>query len=110
MRAASTVLICFVGLEQIPAQEVVLTVSNANNTREGQVITFPVMLKSNGDVGGITFNLKYNEVFLGKPVFEWSSLFGLSINSRSRVVHEFHQIVHFPFLFVHSRGQSTAVV
>ena len=81
MRAASTVLICFVGLEQIPAQEVVLTVSNANNTREGQVITFPVMLKSNGDVGGITFNLKYNEVFLGKPVFEWSSLFGLSINS-----------------------------
>ena len=78
---ASTLLFCLVGLGQGRGQEVVLTVSNANDTREGQIITFPVMLKSNGDVGGITFNLKYNEVFLGKPVFEWSSLFGLSINS-----------------------------
>ena len=78
---ASTSLICLLGLGQGRGQEVVLTVSNANDTREGKIITFPVMLKSNGDVGGVTFNLKYNEVFLGKPVFEWSSLFGLSINS-----------------------------
>ena len=78
---ASSLLICLAGLGQGRAQEVVLTVSNANDTREGQVITFPVMLKSSGEVGGVTFNLKYNEVFLGKPVFEWSSLFGLSINS-----------------------------
>ena len=78
---ASTLLICLLGLGQGRGQEVVLTVSNTKDTREGKIITFPVMLKSNGDVGGVTFNLKYNEVFLGKPVFEWSSLFGLSINS-----------------------------
>jgi hypothetical protein len=77
-------LLCLLGLVQGRAQEdgsVVLSVSNADNSREGRIITFPVMLKSNGDVGGITFDLKYNEVFLGEPVFEWSSLFGLSIHS-----------------------------
>jgi hypothetical protein len=77
-------LLCLLGLVQGRAQEVesvVLTVSNADSTREGRIITFPVMLKSNGDVAGITFNLKYNQDFLGRPLFEWSSLFGLSINS-----------------------------
>ena len=77
---ASTLLICLFGMGQVHGQEVVLTVSNADSTREGKIITFPVMLKSSGDVGGITFNLKYNEDFLGRPVFEWSSLFGLSSN------------------------------
>jgi hypothetical protein len=48
---------------------------------EGKVISFPVMLKSEGEVGGVTFKLIYNPTFMGEPVFEWASLFGLSINS-----------------------------
>ena len=59
----------------------VLTVLDSKNTMEGKVISFPVMLKSEGEVGGITFKLIYNPTFMGEPVFEWSSLFGLSINS-----------------------------
>ena len=29
----------------------------------------------------LPFKLIYNPTFMGEPVFEWSSLFGLSINS-----------------------------
>ena len=59
----------------------VLTVLDGKTTVEGKVISFPVMLKSEGKVGGITFKLVYNPTFMGDPVFEWASLFGLSINS-----------------------------
>ena len=59
----------------------ILTVIDGKNTIEGSTISFPVMLKSEGEVGGLTFELAYNPTFLGDPVFEWSSFFGLSINS-----------------------------
>ena len=59
----------------------VLTVLDGKTTVEGKVVSFPVMLKSEGKVGGITFKLVYNPTFMGDPVFEWASLFGLSINS-----------------------------
>jgi len=59
----------------------VLTVLDGKTTVEGKVISFPVMLKSEGEVGGVTFKLIYNPTFMGDPVFEWASLFGLSINS-----------------------------
>jgi len=51
-----------------------LTVLDSNTTVEGKIISFPVMLKSGGEVGGITFKLAYNPTFLGEPVFEWSGL------------------------------------
>ena len=37
-------------------------------------------------LGGITFKLIYNPTFMGEPVFEWSSLFGLK--------HQQHQHRH----------------
>lgn len=50
----------------------VLLVGNAPDTREGQIITFPVQLKNAHSLAGLSFNLHFGDYteFLGEPAFE----------------------------------------
>jgi PKD repeat protein len=51
---------------------IVLTVLNAGQTSESHEAKFPVMLTSQGEVAGMTFELKYDSQFLEKPAVSWA--------------------------------------
>lgn len=54
----------------------VLLVGNAPDTREGQIITFPLQLKNARGLSGLSFDLHFGDYtdFLGEPAFEATGL------------------------------------
>jgi len=58
-----------------------LEVGTATEVQEGQRLVYPVRLVAPGDVGGMTFQLRYDPVLLADPQFEWGALVGQSVNN-----------------------------
>jgi hypothetical protein len=48
-----------------------LLVGSAEETAEGRVLSFPLQLKSEVPVAGLSFRLTYDADFLGDPEFQW---------------------------------------
>ena len=53
-----------------------LRLVSAPAQQEGTTITLPIQLISQGDVGGMTFNLYYESDFLRNPQFSWDGSIG----------------------------------
>jgi hypothetical protein len=58
-----------------------LAVGTAPEAQEGKRLVFPVTLSAPGDVGGVTFQLRYDPALLADPQFEWGALVGQSVNN-----------------------------
>lgn len=75
MKGHKTVTASF---REVPAR--VLAVVNPEARREGRTITFPIELTSQGEVGGMTFILRYNPDYLGEPELAWAPVFDSALN------------------------------
>jgi hypothetical protein len=51
----------------------ILAVTNPPDTQEGNRIIVPISVTSPGDVGGMSFVLRYDPAYLGDPRVDWSS-------------------------------------
>jgi hypothetical protein len=51
---------------------------------EGDLVAVPIDLRSNGDVAGMSFVLRYNPDFLSSPLVEWGS----ALNDALKEVNE----------------------
>jgi len=72
----------------LPSRTLVLTSPPAE--QEGSVVSLPLNLISDGDVGGMTFNLDFNTAYLRLLEWEWSPLMtgvfsDLNTNSAGRI-------------------------
>jgi hypothetical protein len=66
---------------EVPAR--VLAVVNPDPSQEGTRIRVPITLTSQGDVGGMSFILRYDPVYLREPDLEWLSAVGSALNQVS---------------------------
>src|SRR6185295_14753867 len=63
---------------EIPSR--ILAVVNPDARQEGQKINFDLQLISQGDVGGMSFVLRYNADYLKDPKLDWSSSVGSALD------------------------------
>lgn len=63
-----------------------LRVTEATEVQEGKRISFPIVLESPGDVGGLTFRLNYDSAYLTEPQLDWGAEVGQSVNNVNATV------------------------
>jgi hypothetical protein len=65
-------------VEWVPAR--LLAVVDPEPRQEGSRVQVPIQLTSNGDVGGASFELRYNPDYLKAPALEWMPLVNSALN------------------------------
>jgi hypothetical protein len=61
------------------APGLLFTVLDAAEQREGKKVVFPIKFASAGEVGGMSFDIRYNPDYLQDPQLSWSSETGLAM-------------------------------
>jgi uncharacterized repeat protein (TIGR02543 family) len=89
----------------------VLAVVDAAPSQEGTRISAPIELTSQGDVGGMSFVLRYDPAYLKEPALEWSSAVGSALNQVNYdALGEIRATFALPATAVPTGTQSVAMV